>query len=235
MDSANKVSFFSYLTIVLLLSGGYTLKYKANALEWQQAKEQWFFKAISGYPVSITFEPVVLFENGEYVEVGTQPIASVDKEVSKRNRPKAWGHWELKGDSYHLTDHKGKAHDFNLGSGNWFPAFPYQKTVALARLYKNTSSIDVGLGTTLAISQITFLDGEHFIEGENMGTLTPSASAWKKSTHTGIYQIEDHTITLTFSNGKQEKRSFAVSAKGNPAMPNPRMIFIGGDAYLAEK
>lgn len=235
MPRVRRFFFFTYLTITMVLCGAYTVKYNANTLEYQQSKEEWFFKAISGYPVSITFEPVVLFDNGEYMEVGTEPIGSLDRETSKSNRPKAWGKWKLKGGRYYLTDHKGKINDYGLGSGNWFPAFPYRANLKLAGTYKNTSSTDVGSGVSLAISKITFLDGEYFMEGENVGALTSNASAWKKSTHTGTYRIEGHAITLNFSDGKQEKRSFAISAKGNPAVPNPRMIFIGGDAYLAEE
>ncbi|MBW8244285.1 hypothetical protein K1F50_15860 [Muricauda oceani] len=235
MANTHKVSLFSYLIIIVVICGAYTVKYSANTLEYQQSKEKWFFKAISGYPMSITFEPLVLFENGDYVEVGMEPIESLNRTVSKSNRPKAWGKWELKGDRYYLTNHKGKTNDYGLGSGNWFPAFPYQTNLKLARSYKNTCSTDVGYGNTLTISKITFIDGEHFLEGENMGALSPNAAAWKKSGHTGTYHIEDHTITLNFSDGKQEKRSFAISAKGNPAVPNPKMIFIGGDAYLAEE
>ncbi|MDF0717715.1 hypothetical protein PY092_16245 [Muricauda sp. 334s03] len=232
---APRLFFFTFLTFIMVICGAYTAKYSENTQGYQKSKEEWFFKAISRYPVSITFEPIVLFDNGDYVEVGTEPVGSLDRVPSKSNRPKAWGKWELKGGRYYLTDHKGRTNDYGLGSGNWFPAFPYRPNPKLARIYQNTCSTDIGYGSTLTISKVTFIDGEHFIEGENMGGLTPNAATWEKSAHTGTYHIEDHIITLNFSDGKQEKRSFAVSPKGNPAIPNPKMIFIGGDAYLAEE
>ncbi|MGS2737959.1 hypothetical protein [Sinomicrobium sp. M5D2P17] len=200
-----------------------------------QTEEQWFFKAISAYPVSVTFEPVVLFKNGEYLEVGITPITSLNIEKSKVERPKAWGKWKKENDTYYLTNYKGKTYDYKTGSGNWFPAFRYGNDVQLARSYKTTSSTDVESAATLAISKISFIDDRHFVEGNNTGTIAPASAAWKENKHTGTYTIRGHTLILTFADGRQEQRSFALGASGNPARPDTKMIFIGGDAYLAEK
>ncbi|RNL87870.1 hypothetical protein ED312_09595 [Sinomicrobium pectinilyticum] len=236
MKKRKIIYLFVLLLYTVLISAAFSLTRNTPSLPGEiQSEEQWFFKAISGYPVSVTFEPVVLFENGEYLEVGITPTASLNIEKSKMERPKAWGTWKKENNTFYLTNYKGKTYDYRLGSGNWFPAFPYNHDIQLARSYKNTSSTDVGSATTLAISKISFIDNQHFVEGNNIGTIAPASAAWKKNKHTGTYTIQGHTLILSFADGRQEERSFALGASGNPAKPDTKMIFIGGDAYLAEK
>lgn len=97
------------------------------------AVQGWFFRAVSGYPAAISFEPVVLFKNGEYYEVGEEPLESLNVAQSKSKRPMAWGTWQLKGQTYLLTNHKKQLSDYQLGSGNWFPAYAYTGAVKLKK------------------------------------------------------------------------------------------------------
>ncbi|MEN0052499.1 MAG: hypothetical protein AAGC65_02470 [Mucilaginibacter sp.] len=195
------------------------------------AVEGWFFRAVSGYPAAISFEPVVLFKNGEYFDVGEEPIEQLDVKVSKASRPKAWGTWKKTGATFYLTENGGKTTDYKLGGGNWFPAYPYSSSIKLKKAYEKVSGGDYGNGTNaLIINKITFVDGTHFVQGANGGISTSGASAWKKSGSGGTYVISGNTIEFTVS-GKVIKKSFAVGASGSPAHPTNTMIFIGGDAY----
>lgn len=197
------------------------------------AIEGWFFRAISGYPVSITFEPLVLFKNGDYFEVGEEPLDEVEIGTSKQQKPKAWGKWQLKNGVYYLTNYKGKTVDYKLGSGNWFPAYAYHKSLPLKNVYKRTSGGDYGNGThALIINKISFLDNQYFEEGTNSGISTPSSAAWKKSKNAGTYTIDEHTLTLRYNDGREVRRSFAVGASGSPARPSMNMLFIGGDVFV---
>lgn len=196
------------------------------------AVEGWFFRAVSGYPAAISFEPVVLFKNGEYFEVGDEPLENLNVVTSKKSRPVAWGTWKKTGATYWLTNNKGKSYDYKLGEGNWFPAYAYTGAVKLKPAYEKTSGGNYGNGVNaLTINKITFTDASHFTEGSNGGISTPAASAWKKTGASGTYRIYSHTIELTYANGKIVKKPFALGAAGSPPHAVSTIIFIGGDAY----
>ena len=191
----------------------------------------WYFRAISGYPAAISFEPVVLFKNGDYLEVGDEPIETLDVAASKSSNPRAWGKWKKTGATFYLTDSKGHVSDYQLGSGNWFPAYPYSSAIKLKRGYEKASGGDYGNGTSaLIIKKINFIDDTHFTEGANGGIMTGNAKAWQKSSNSGTYRIYGNTIEFNYGK-KVIKKSFAVGAQGSPARPSTSIIFIGGDPF----
>jgi hypothetical protein len=195
--------------------------------------EGWYFRAISGYPAAITFEPVVLFKNGDYWEAGAETLESLDIATDKTKHPKAWGTWKKQGETFLLTNSKGQANDYKLGQGNWFPAYAYTGAVKLKPAYEKVSGGDYGNGlSALSIKKITFLDATHFNEGLNAGMSTGNAAAWKRSTTGGTYLISGHTIEFNYNNGTVVKTSFALGARGGPIRPNSALIFIGGYAYI---
>jgi hypothetical protein len=195
------------------------------------AVEGWYFRAVSGYPAAISFEPVVLFKNGEYFDVGDEPLETLNVSAAKSSRPKAWGTWKKTGATFTLTNSDGKPHDYKLGAGNWFPAYAYTGAIKLKKGYEKVSGGDYGNGTNaLVIKKINFIDDTHFTEGSNGGVMTPGATAWKKTANGGTYKILGNTIELNYGT-KVIKKSFALGATGSPAHATNTMIFIGGDAY----
>lgn len=224
------------LMLIFMISSSFTpVKHNVSSVRSKDAApavEAWFFRAVSGYPAAVSFEPVVLFKNGDYVDISEEPVETLDVAADKSKRPAAWGKWTKQGEVFNLTNYKGKNHDYKLGSGNWFPAYAYTPSIKLKTKYERTSGGDYGNGThALAITKINFVDATHFNTGMNMGISTPSAKAGRKTAGEGTYSISGHTITLTFSDGKVQKRSFAIGASGSPAKPSVNIIFIGGDAY----
>ncbi|AMR30734.1 hypothetical protein A0256_04510 [Mucilaginibacter sp. PAMC 26640] len=196
------------------------------------AVEGWYFRAISGYPTAITFEPVVLFKNGDYWEAGAETLEGLNISADKSKHPKAWGKWKKQGQTFLLTNNKGEASDYKLGEGNWFPEYAYTGSVKLKPAYEKVSGGDYGNGlNALSVKQITFLDATHFTEGLNAGMSTGNAAAWKKSASGGTYRISGHSIEFTYNSGKVVKTSFAFGAKGGPIRPDNALIFIGGYAY----
>lgn len=194
--------------------------------------EGWFFRAISGYPAAVTFEPVVLFKNGDYYEVGEQPLEMLDVAKAKQSNPAAWGTWQKKGEAYSLTDSKHRSTDYKLGAGNWFPAYPYSSSLPLKRAYERVSGGDYGAGTSaLSVTKIQFLDAIHFSQGLNAGISSGNAAGWKKSKASGTYKLQGNTLELTYDDGKVVKTSFALGAQGAPPKPTVTLIFIGGYAY----
>lgn len=238
-----KSKFFTLVTMLCLLSFA-TLsacENKEPAVEKEPAQESsniegWYFRAIYGYPVSVTFEPIVLFKDGDYVEIEDQPLEDIDEEQDKQERPKAWGTWKKEGDTYYLTNHKGNVADYRLGTGSWFPAYPYMEEVPLANAYENTTGGDYGNGTSaLFKTRIDFPRDGYFYHSTDGGIITPGSAGWNKSADAGSYSIKDHTIVLRYNGGKEVRLSFALGAKGDPAGPSSDMVFIGGDVFLAEK
>jgi hypothetical protein len=152
--------------------------------------------------------------------------------ASKSKNPAAWGKWKKSGNTFLLTNNKGQTSDYQLGQGNWFPAYAYTGAIKLNPAYEKTSGGNYGNGVnSLTVDQLNFIDATHFTWGKNGGILTPAASAWKKSASAGTYCISGHTITFAFNNGKTVKTSFALGAAGSPAHPVSTLIFIGGYPY----
>ena len=214
---------------------------KSASKENQPSSEQdsnvegWYFRVVSGYPMSITYEPIVLFKDGQYVEVGDQPLEDMDPEQDKKERPSAWGTWEKQDDTYYLTNSGGYVADYRLGTGSWFPAYPYTEEIPLAKAYENTSGGDFGNGTSaLFQTRIDFPEAGYFYHKSNAGVLTPGSTGWSQSADAGTYSIQGHTITLRYNGGEEVRLSFAVGAKGNPANPNGEMLFIGGEVFVSE-
>lgn len=214
----------------------------ANTLAAENTQEQidsqaadWFFRAIATYPAGVTFEPIVLFKNGDYVEIEDEPLEDLNKESDKQKRPKAWGTWKKEGSTYYLTNSQGKTTDYQLGKGNWFPAYPYMQNVPLAKGYENTTGGDYGNGTSaLFKTRIDFPATGHFYHSSKGGILTPGSTAWSKSADAGTYTIRGHIMELKYNSGKVVRLSFALGAKGTPPAPSSKMVFIGGDVFIAD-
>ena len=196
------------------------------------AGAQWFFRSRSDAYGGITFEPVALLPDGRYCDVGEQPLESLDAAADQARRPRSWGTWRKKGDTFELGP-EGKAISYKQGDGSWFPAYP-AGAVPLQRTYQNSSGGSVGVATSLVISKITFLDDTHFTEGADGGVVTPNAAGGSRRSAQGTYALRGHTLTLTYADGRTVHQSFAIGAEGNPPHPSATLIFIGGDAYTDE-
>lgn len=227
------LSFSLFLTLLLSApKQGYSYSNKPNVIKAAPAIEGWYFRAISGYPAAISFELVVLFKNGQYLEVGEEPVETLNVAASKQSRPKAWGTWKKTGATYYLTNSKNQTNDYKLGEGNWFPAFAYHASLPLKKGYEKASGGGYGNGTVaLTISKINFVDATHFTTGSNSGISTPNASAGKVTGAKGTYKITAHAITFNYDDGKKVTKSFAMGASGSPAKATNTMIFIGGDPF----
>ncbi len=225
----------SILLLIILLNCSFIYrKPKSEVLLLQQPQvEGWYFRAVSGYPAAISFELVVLFKNGDFYEIGETPLERLNIAQSKAKEPINWGRWKKTGQTFYLTNNKEKTYDYELGSGNWFPAFAYTGTPKLKKSYENTAGGDYGNGmNALFKTNIVFVDDTHFTHNTNNGISTYNAAAWNKSSSAGTYKITSHRIILTYGDGKVQDQSFALGATGSPAKPTADMIFIGGDAYV---
>ncbi len=197
------------------------------------AGARWFFRSVSNAYGGITFEPVALLANGQYCDVGEAPLESLDAAADQARRPAAWGRWRPAGNAIELTGYKGHTSSYTLGDGSWFPAYPAGAT-PLQRTYKNSSGGSVAGATSLVISELHFVDDSHFTEGADGGVVTANAAGGSRRSASGTYQLQGHTLSLTYTDGRTVHKSFAIGAEGSPARPSNTLIFIGGDAYTDE-
>ncbi len=194
----------------------------------------WYFRAKSGYPVSITFEPIVLFKDGSYFQVDEEPIEDLDFKKSKKNQAELWGVWKKNNAKFILTNFKGKSKEYDLKNRNWFPAFPFNKSIKLKGTYEKISGGNFGNEIyALFNSQINFLDGKHFTHSENSGVNSYTSQAWKSTKNAGTYIIDGNTILFEYNDRRKVRLSFAIGAQGKNVIDTD-MIFIGGKAYVIE-
>lgn len=193
---------------------------------------QWFFRSRATAYGGITFEPVALLPNGHYCDVGEEPLESLTTADQVR-RSRSWGVWRKNGDTFELGP-AGKSISYKLGDGSWFPAYPAGAT-PLQRTYKNSSGGSMGGATSLVTSTLHFVDDHHFIEGADGGVVTANAAGGSRRSASGTYQLQGHTLTLTYADGRTVRKSFAIGAAGDPPRPSNSMIFISGDAYVEEE
>lgn len=197
--------------------------------------EGWFFRAAYTYPVAVTFEPVVLYKDGDYVEVEDEPVEDTDEADDRRERPEAWGTWQREGDTYYLTDHQGQTEDYQLGSEEWYPAYPYMEDVPLEAAYVNSTGGAYGNGVhALFQTSIGFPQEGYFYHSFDNGVLTPESAAWNRTEDAGTYTVAGHTMVLTYNTGEEVRLSFALGAEGSPARPTSEIVFIGGDVFVVD-
>ncbi len=225
-----KIKFF--LIIVCILNINYS--HSQTTKDKQVVIDGWYFRAVSGYPASITFEPIVLFKDGSYFEVDKEPIEDLDFKKSKKNQAELWGVWKKNNDKFILTNFKGKSKEYDLKKGNWFPAFPYNKSIKLKGIYEKISGGNFGNEIyALFNSQLNFLDEKHFTHSENSGVNSYNSQSWKSTKDAGTYLIDGNTILFEYNDRRKIRLSFAIGAQGKNVIDTD-MIFIGGKAYVLD-
>jgi hypothetical protein len=218
--------------VILLLSLQYSFSQEKK--ESQSEIEGWYFRAVSGYPASVSFEPVVLFKDGSYFEVSDKPITDMDLSKSKDKDKHLWGKWKRAATIFTLTNNKGNAYEYDLDSGNWFPAFPFNPKINLKGVYEKISGGNFGNGLyALFNSELIFLDASHFTHSQSSGVSSFGSNAWKNSEDSGNYSIKNHTIEFNYNDGRKVRMSFAFGAEGENRLDTD-LLFIGGKAYVIE-
>lgn len=220
-----------YLFVVLFsCSNSWAQKGESNL----ENVDGWYFRVTGGYPAAISFEPIVLFKDGTYFEIGEEALSEVDISQSKITDANLWGRWTRNGTIFTLTNEENKSYQYDLDSGNWFVAFPYNPKIKLIGTYEEVSGGVYGNGLmALFSSKLTFLDDKHFTHAKNGGVTAYGSSAWKNDEKSGVYHIKGNEISLSYNNGATIKLSFAIGAEGDNVIDTD-MLFIGGKAYVIE-
>ena len=210
-----------------------------------------YFRSTTGFGVGgmviVDFEPVVFFRDGTYYEVEGQALEDVDLPERRRAKPERWGRWTGRGNSFTLTDARGRQTGVTLQGGNFFQAFPADANGnRLDATYKRVSgggnSAMGGEVTIAAQTNLTFAaDGSYrqassagaISSGQQTGVGTSVSS--RGPPRTGRYRIERHTITLIDPDGQQRREFFAFGSRGTPPQPSTDMIFLGDRVFVSDR
>jgi hypothetical protein len=220
----------------------------AFAGNWSKVSEVLFRSVAAigvGGMVVMEFEPVILLEDGTYYEIGDAALEDVDLAAEPSARPDQFGRWSQSGGSYVLTNADGKSKSYALQDGALFKAFAAKQPAMLATRYRRISGGgNTALGGEMIIAQssvYTFMpDGRFRIEG-NIGASSSgeqtgvSTTLQSESAMAGRYALDNHTLVLTFADGRQERHFFAYASKGNPPQLDPGMIFIDDNTFTGDE
>lgn len=197
-----------------------------------------YFRPTYGTGGAISYEPLVLFANGDYVELDEEPLADLDPAADRARAPRRWGTWRRQGATFLLTDNKGRTSDYTLGGASFYPAFAGDKGPRPSGTYRSTSgsTMTMGSGTvsTLAINALTFRPDGTFSEGREGGGIAPGAAIGSRRTAGGRWTLDGSALTLDYADGRRVRRSFLWGATGSPPRPDADMAFIGGDTFLRD-
>lgn len=199
----------------------------------------YYFRATYGVGAAVSFEPLVFFANGDYLEIADTPLPDLDAAADKAREPINWGTWRQQGGAFLLTNAKGRTSDYKLGSGSFFPAFTAAQGPKLTGTYKSTSGGgDYAMGggvSSLAVNALTFNADGSFTQGRSAGAIAPNAAIGNRSAAAGRWSLAGTTLTLAYADGRRTRTSFLWGASGTPPRPDIDMAFIGGDAFLRER
>ena len=215
---------------------------------WSNVSEV-LFRSTAGIGVGgmvvMEFEPVILLKDGTYYEISEMALEDVDLAAEQSAKPNRFGRWSQSGGSYVLTNADGKEKSYALQDGALFKAYPAEQAAMLATRYKRISGGgNTALGGEMMIARssiYTFMpDGRFRIEGSvgasSSGEQTGVSTTLQSENATaGRYTLDDHTLFLTFADGRQERHFFAYASKGNPPVLDPGMIFIDDNTFTGDE
>lgn len=207
-----------------------------------------YFRSLASFGVGgmmvMKFFPLILFKDGSYFEIEDTPLEDIDLAASRAAKPRDWGRWSRKGNTFFLTDDKGKTNDYDLQQGNFFQAFPASPGTTLAGSYKTISGGgNTAFGGDVMIAsqgRYTFLPGGVFSTERSTGAMNSGASTGVGSTVAankagrGRFSVDRYTLVVTHANGRQERSFFAFGSEKTPPRLDRDMIFIGDSVYTLD-
>ena len=210
---------------------------------------QVLFRSVAGIGVGgmvvMEFEPMILLKDGTYYDVGDRALEDVDLAAEQSAKPNQFGRWSRSGDGYVLTNADGKAKSYALQDGALFKAYSAEQPTMLSTRYERFSGGgNTALGGEMMIARsniYTFMpDGRFSTEGSvgasSSGEQTGvSTTLQSESATAGRYTLDNHTLVLTFADGRQERHFFAYASKGTPPQLDPGMIFIDDNTFTSDE
>lgn len=152
----------------------------------------------------------VLYENGILFTNPTQPLETFDVQDSKSEKPNKWDSWQKKGNIIQVTRSKnGKVVDWK----KWHKVRPATKGFTLQGKFNTVDGF--GGSAVINASSIYFDNQGRFTWKTVKGGNTIWKPVFVKTNSSGNYKIDNHTISLTYTNGVAESYFFGLYPKDN--------------------
>ncbi|AWN38930.1 hypothetical protein DK427_09725 [Methylobacterium radiodurans] len=205
-----------------------------------------YFRAAYGVGVGgmmiMRFEPLILLRDGTTYQVAAAALEDVDLPAERVAKPSRFGRWTQAGDTFTLTDVRGRADTYKLQDGRFFRAFPAGAGETVARSYRNLSgggNTAMGGDVMIAVSnRYDFRADGTYGRGGSVGATNSgatsgvgSAVSGRRAPEGGRYAFDRHTLTLTAPDGRVRRLFFAFASHGDPPAIDRDMIFVGDDAF----
>ncbi|MGU3538041.1 hypothetical protein [Methylobacterium sp. A54F] len=214
------------------------------------AVEGVYFRAAYGLGVGgmmiLRFEPLILFRDGTSYEVASAALEDVDLPAERVAKPRRFGCWTRAGDTFALTDDRGRAESYKLQDGSFFRAFPAGAGETVARSYRNLSgggNTALGGDVMIAVSnQYDFRADGTYGRGGSVGATNSGATSGvgsavssRRAPEGGRYALDRHTLTLTAADGRVRRLFFAFASHGDPPAIDRDMVFVGDAAFTPQR
>ena len=222
----------------------------AHPENWSHVKGVYFKSSYTvgvGGMVVITYQPVVLLDDGTAYEVRKAAVEDTDFAEERRAHPKDWYRWQQNGLVFVLTDDRGRAESYKPQDGRFFIAHTAEKGGMLHGSYKSVGGGgNSALGGEMAImftDQMNFTQDGRMTSGQNtaiVGSGSQTGVSMAGGSQRGMrgvasYKLSRYTLEVHFPNGQVERQFFAYSSHGENALVDADMIFVGDRPYTRDK
>ncbi len=158
--------------------------------------------------VYVDNEVHVLYRNGELFTNPSEPLHSFNISKSKREKPKKWRTWKKKDNVLYVYDpRKHKTYDWK----KWFKVRSGTEGFKLSGKFNTIDGF--GGATVINASTVVFDEQGRFAWKTIKGGNTAWKPVFSKSSSSGTYQINGHTIIFTYNNGVEESFFFGLYPK----------------------
>jgi hypothetical protein len=179
-----------------------------------------------GGMVTFDFDSYAVFQDGTI----SRDLNEAFGDQTARN-PKSWGRWQQNGNGFNVTWNNGKTK--KLGGSLFYRTFAASSGDRLEGLYRSLG----GGGNTALGGDVTIVDSRKiqfyrngsFEQSSARGGSSGQSVTSSKSSATGTYTLDGHTIELSYADGRTLRTSFFFfPAKG---VKTADSIGIGSRVY----
>lgn len=171
-----------------------------------------------GGSVVMDYRPAVLFRNGSYTTDAERALGA----------PRVDGRWQRSGSGYALTDAKGNIKRVEPK----MRARPAAGGLTLSGNYRalgGSGQPFSGVPMVTAFKNFQFNNDGSVLMGSGGGATGGGVVTYGKKGAMARYRLDGWTITLTFADGRSERRLFYLFPDSN------RSIGVGGSTLVARK
>ena len=172
---------------------------------------------------------IALFDDGSYTsDLANTFIEGID--VSKRKKPKRWGHWRARNETIELRGHKDNEFEETMGSWRIEPSGEDHRLSGCFGRLNSSSGGDYTGSTIVGVARTWCFwpDGRFTNSSATFGS-SSDLSMGVSDKAQGSYRIDDYVAKFTYDDGHTITAAFGyASDEGNHILVNGRR-FMGSN------